>query len=145
MREMLPIFSAGLLGLLFGLGLVTSRMTDPIRIADFLDFTGNWDPSLAFVMIGAIAVAAPAFVIARKRERALLGDPISLPSRARIDGPLVLGAAIFGVGWGLAGICPGPGIALLATLDKGAMFFVPAVIVGMLAVRLAGWRAAKRA
>jgi hypothetical protein len=131
MREILPIFSAGLLGLLFGLGLVTSHMTDPKRITDFLDFTGNWDPSLAFVMIGAIVVTAPAFVIARGRKKAFLGDPISLPDRLKIDRPLALGSAIFGVGWGLAGICPGPGITLLGALDKGAMVFVPAVIAGM--------------
>ncbi len=141
MREVLPIFSAGLLGLLFGLGLVTSHMTDPDRIADFLDVTGKWDPSLAFVMIGAIAIAAPAFVIARKRERALLGDPISLPKRTPVDKPLIFGAAIFGVGWGLAGICPGPGIALLGAIydgmpDKGALVFVPAVIAGMFTARL---------
>ncbi len=136
MREVFPIFSAGFLGLLFGLGLVTSHMTDPDRIADFLDITGDWDPTLAFVMIGAIAVAAPAFVIARGRERALLGEVIALPERARIDKPLIIGAAIFGVGWGLAGICPGPGIALLATLDIGALVFVPAVIAGMFVARL---------
>ena len=136
MREVLPIFTAGFLGLLFGIGLVTSHMTDPERIADFLDVAGDWDPTLAFVMIGAIAVAAPAFVIARKRERALLGEAISLPNRTRIDRPLVLGAATFGVGWGLAGICPGPGIALLGTLDTGALVFVPAVIAGIFIARL---------
>ncbi|MGY9106543.1 MAG: DUF6691 family protein [Alphaproteobacteria bacterium] len=140
MREILPIFTAGFFGLLFGLGLVTSHMTDPDRVIGFLDVMGDWDPSLAFVMIGAIAVAAPAFVIARKRDKALLGDPISLPKRSGIDMPLVLGAAIFGVGWGLAGICPGPGIALLGTLDKGALYFVPAVIVGMFAARLVARR-----
>ena len=136
MREVLPIFTAGFLGLLFGLGLVTSHMTDPDRIADFLDVAGDWDPTLAFVMIGAIAIAAPAFIIARSRERSLLGETITLPDRRRIDRPLMLGAAIFGVGWGLAGICPGPGIALLGTLDKGALVFVPAVIAGMFIARL---------
>jgi len=136
MREVLPIFTAGFLGLLFGLGLVTSHITDPDRIVDFLDVAGDWDPTLAFVMIGAIAVAAPAFVIARSRERSLLGETIVLPERTRIDRPLMLGAAIFGVGWGLAGICPGPGIALLGTLDKGALVFVPAVIAGMFIARL---------
>ena len=136
MREVLPIFTAGFLGLLFGLGLVTSHMTDPDRIADFLDVAGDWDPTLAFVMIGAIAIAAPAFIIARSRERSLLGETITLPDRTRIDRPLMLGAAIFGVGWGLAGICPGPGIALLGTLDKGALVFVPAVIAGMFIARM---------
>lgn len=133
MREVLPIISAGVLGLLFGLGLATSHMTDPAVIVGFLDVTGDWNPSLLFVMIGAVAVAMPAFVVARQRERALLGERIVLPNRLRIDKELVLGAAIFGVGWGLAGICPGPGIVLLGTLDKGALVFVPAVIVGMFA------------
>jgi len=136
MREVLPIFTAGFLGLLFGIGLVTSHMTDPDRIADFLDVAGDWDPTLLFVMVGAVAVAAPAFVIARQRDRALLGEVLSLPDRRRIDKPLVLGAAIFGVGWGLAGICPGPGITLLGTLDKGALVFVPSVIAGMFIARL---------
>jgi hypothetical protein len=136
MREILPIFTAGFLGLLFGLGLITSQMTDPDRIVDFLDVVGDWDPTLAFVMIGAVAVAAPAFVIARGRERSLLGETIALPDRKRIDRPLMLGAAIFGIGWGLAGICPGPGIALLGTLDGGALVFLPAVIAGMFIARL---------
>ena len=136
MREVLPIFTAGFLGLLFGVGLVTSHMTDPERIADFLDIAGDWDPTLAFVMIGAVAVAAPAFVVARKRERSLLGETIALPDRKRVDKPLMLGAGIFGIGWGLAGICPGPGIALLGTLDTGALVFVPAVVAGMFIARL---------
>jgi len=146
MRDVLPIFTAGFFGLLFGIGLVTSHMTDPERLADFLDVAGDWDPTLAFVMIGAVAVVAPAFVIARKRERALLGEVIALPDRRRVDKPLVLGAGIFGVGWGLAGICPGPGIVLLGTfdiatldfttVDKGALVFVPAVIAGMFLARL---------
>jgi len=137
MREVLTIVSAGLFGLLFGLGLITARMTDPNVVIGFLDITGAWDPTLLFVMIGAIAVAAPAFVIARKREKALLGEAIVLPRRTGIDRPLLLGAVIFGVGWGIAGICPGPGIALLATFDTGALVFVPAMIVGMV---LAGWK-----
>jgi len=132
MREMLSIFSAGIFGLLFGLGLVTSHMVDPDRVVGFLDVAGDWDPTLAFVMIGAIAVGLPAFVVARQQKKALLGDPIVLPDRYRIDRKLTLGAMIFGVGWGLAGICPGPGIVLLGTLDKGALVFVPAVIIGML-------------
>jgi uncharacterized membrane protein YedE/YeeE len=133
MREVLPILAAGVLGLLFGLGLVTSHMTDPDVIVGFLDITGDWNPSLIFVMVGAIAVTAPAFVIARQRNVSLLGETITLPSRTLINRPLILGAAIFGAGWGLAGICPGPGIVLLGTLDKGALVFVPAVITGMFA------------
>jgi hypothetical protein len=136
MREILPILSAGIIGLLFGLGLVTSHMVDPDRIIGFLDVAGDWDPTLAFVMVGAIAVAMPAFVVARQKKRALLGDEIKLPERMRIDRPLALGAAIFGIGWGLAGICPGPGLTLLGTLDTGALVFVPAVIAGIFLSRL---------
>jgi uncharacterized membrane protein YedE/YeeE len=117
---------------LFGLGLVTSHMTDPDVIVGFLDIAGDWNPSLLFVMAGAVAVAMPAFVVARQRPKALLGDPIVLPDRTKIDKRLTAGAAIFGVGWGLAGICPGPGIVLLGTLDTGALVFIPAVLVGML-------------
>ena len=136
MRELLTIFAAGLFGLLFGLGLVTSHMTDPTVVIGFLDVAGDWDPTLLFVMAGAVCVATPAFVFARNRPKALLGEPIVLPRRNRIDRPLILGAAIFGIGWGLAGICPGPGIALLGavyggTFDKGALVFVPALIAGI--------------
>jgi hypothetical protein len=132
MREILPILTAGALGLLFGLGLVTSHMTDPDVIVGFLDIAGDWNPSLLFVMAGAVAVAMPAFVVARQRPKALLGDPIVLPDRTKIDKRLTAGAAIFGFGWGLAGICPGPGIVLLGTLDTSALVFIPAVLVGML-------------
>jgi len=136
MREILTILSAGVFGLLFGLGLITSHMTDPAVVVGFLDVAGDWDPTLAFVMIGGIAVAAPAFFIARRGEQALLGEAFSLPNRLRIDRPLTLGSAIFGLGWGLAGICPGPGITLLGSGDIGAMVFVPATIAGMFLARL---------
>ena len=136
MREILSIVVAGLCGLVFGLGLVLSHMVDPVVIVSFLDVAGDWNPSLAFVMAGAIVVAAPAFWIARRRKRALLGEEFHLPDRLNITRELVLGSAIFGVGWGLAGICPGPGVVLLGTLDTGALYFAPAVIVGMLLARV---------
>ena len=102
MRDLAIILSAALCGLLFGLGLIEAQMTDPARIIAFLDVAGEWNPALAFVMAGGILVAAPAFFIARRRSRALLGDAFELPDRMRIDRPLVLGAAIFGLGcfWG---------------------------------------------
>jgi uncharacterized membrane protein YedE/YeeE len=123
-------------GLVFGLGLCLSGMYEPAKVTGFLDLAGRWDPSLAFVMGGAIAVALPAFALARRRASAWVGDPIDLPTKRAIDAPLVVGAAIFGVGWGLAGVCPGPGVVDLGFLSPGAAIFVAAMAAGMLA-----WRA----
>jgi uncharacterized membrane protein YedE/YeeE len=131
-RSVLLSLAAGFLGIVFGLGLVLSHMADPARVAAFLDVTGDWNPALAFVMGGAIVVAAPAFWYARHHVRSLLGTPFRLPDRFRITWRLVIGAAIFGIGWGLSGICPGPGIVLLGGLDAHALVFVAAVIVGSL-------------
>jgi len=124
------IFSA-LFGLIFGVGLILAGMTNPARVVAFLDVAGDWDPSLAFVMATAILVAAPAFAIARHRTVALLGEAIGLPNRFRIDSRLMVGAALFGVGWGLSGICPGPGVVLLGTGGVKAVLFAGAVILGM--------------
>jgi uncharacterized membrane protein YedE/YeeE len=107
-------------------------MVDPARIAAFLDVTGDWNPALAFVMGGAIVVAAPAFAYARRHRHALIGEPFDLPDRFRITGRLVLGAALFGIGWGLSGICPGPGIVLAGSLDEHALVFVGTVVAGSL-------------
>lgn len=126
--------TAGLFGFVFGLGLIVSGMTDPARVLGFLNvaniWTGTWDPTLAFVMIGAIAVAAPAFAIARRNPVALLGDPIALPDRRLIDARLVGGAALFGLGWGLAGICPGPALVLLGNDGLSALLFVASLLAG---------------
>ena len=130
MRDFLTIIFAALSGLVFGFGLIASQMTDPARIIAFLDVTGAWDPSLLLVMISASVVAAPAFAMARRTHHSWLGETISLPDRRHIDNHLLIGAAIFGVGWGLAGICPGPGLVLLGSFDIGALIFIPAVIVG---------------
>ena len=119
-------------GLLFGFGLLLSGMYDPAKVFGFLDLAGAWDPSLAFVMGGAITVAAPAFAFARKRCVAATGEPLSLPKRRDIDAPLLLGAAIFGIGWGLGGICPGPGIVDVGFLSSGAAIFVAAMALGAL-------------
>jgi len=117
-------------GLLFGLGLLLSGMTDPDRVKAFLDVAGAWNPALALVMGGAIAVALPAFAFARRNSHSLLGEAIDLPAKRQIDAPLVIGAAIFGLGWGLAGICPGPALVLAGHAAPGALVFVAALLIG---------------
>lgn len=119
-------------GLLFGLGLILSGMTDPSKVIGFLDFAGNWDSSLAFVMGGAILVGSVAFRLAANRPRALLGDVMRLPTATKIDRRLVLGGLTFGVGWGLAGYCPGPALASLAIGGFKPVLFVLAMLGGML-------------
>lgn len=118
-------------GLVFGLGLIVSGMTDPSKVIGFLDLAGAWDPSLALVMGGAIGVGLMAFRFARTRSQALLGGPMQLPSARQIDGRLVLGGLTFGVGWGLAGFCPGPALASLATGGSKPLIFTAAMLVGM--------------
>jgi uncharacterized membrane protein YedE/YeeE len=118
-------------GLLFGLGLLLSGMTDPAKVLGFLDLFGTWDPSLAFVMGGAIAVGFFAFALARKRTTALLGGALHLPKSSQIDKRLVIGGLTFGAGWGLAGFCPGPGIVSMASGEVKAAVFVAAMVVGM--------------
>lgn len=116
-------------GLLFGLGLLLAGMADPSKVLAFLDIAGAWDPSLMLVMGGAIAVAAPAYAWARRRQRTLLDGVLYLPQGRHIDRRLLLGSLIFGIGWGLAGICPGPALVLLA--EGKAFWFVSAMLVGM--------------
>lgn len=123
-----------LVGLLFGLGLLLSGMTDPGKVLGFLDLAGAWDPSLALVMGGAIAVGAFAFALAKRRTRSFFGGALHLPSaRHQIDRRLVLGSLSFGIGWGLAGICPGPGLVVAASGNAKALLFVAAMVAGMLA------------
>lgn len=121
-----------LTGLLFGLGLGISGMVLPEKVLGFLDVTGNWDPSLMLVMLGAILVHIPFVRMAQRRGVSILGDSLQLPKRKDIDPKLVLGAALFGVGWGITGICPGPGIVDLVTLAPGVIAFVGAMLVGMM-------------
>ena len=125
------ILSAFIVGLVFGIGLIVAGMTDPFKVLGFLDLAGNWDPSLAFVMGGAILVGLPAFRIAGKRERALLGESMRLPSATRIDHRLVLGSLAFGAGWGLAGYCPGPALTSLASGSIKPLLFTAAMLAGM--------------
>jgi uncharacterized protein len=118
-------------GLVFGLGLVVSQMTNPAKVLNFLDVFGAWDPSLMFVMAGAIPVAAIGFALARRRHRTVLGEAIHLPKRSAIDARLIGGAVLFGIGWGLVGFCPGPAIAALGFGRPEAILVVVAVIAGM--------------
>ena len=125
------IIFALLSGVLFGVGLTVSRMIDPSKVIGFLDVTGAWDPSLAFVMGGALLVTVPAFMIAKKRVRTLLNIDITMPTKNDIDTSLLIGAAMFGVGWGLGGFCPGPAISALSFGLEKPLIFVTAMTVGM--------------
>ena len=118
-------------GLVFGLGLILSGMANPAKVQNFLDVFGVWDPSLGLVMGGAIGVGLVAFTWAKKRRTALLGAPMQLPTSTVIDGRLLSGAALFGVGWGLAGFCPGPALMNLVTGHSAVWLFVAAMLVGM--------------
>lgn len=123
--------SALVAGLLFGIGLVVSGMTNPGKVQDFLDLFGAWDASLAFVMIGAIAVHALVVRRILRLPRPLHDPMFHLPTRTGVDAPLLLGAALFGVGWGLAGFCPGPALVSAAAATPAALVFVPAMLAGM--------------
>ncbi|WOX05393.1 DUF6691 family protein [Microbulbifer pacificus] len=123
--------SAFIAGLIFSFGLLLSGMANPEKVLGFLDLFGAWDPSLALVMGGAIAVGLPLFTVAKKRATSVLGAPIQLPSKREIDRRLILGSLAFGIGWGLAGFCPGPGIVAAGALKSGAIVFALSMIAGM--------------
>jgi len=123
--------SALVTGLLFGFGLLMSGMTNPATVLGFLDLAGAWDPSLALVMGGAVAVGLVAFGLAKHRTRSVLGEPMRLPTRRDIDQRLVLGSLGFGIGWGLAGFCPGPALVALGAVVPKAVVFVLAMLAGM--------------
>ncbi|AMP38617.1 DUF6691 family protein [Ralstonia syzygii subsp. celebesensis] len=127
----MAVFIAWAAGLLFGAGLMVSGMASPAKVLGFLDLAGHWDPSLAFVMAGAILVGAIAFFIARRRRRSVLGLPVQLPAGAEVTARLVLGSAAFGIGWGLAGFCPGPALVALGAGAPKAWGFVAAMLAGM--------------
>ncbi|CAM3285957.1 DUF6691 family protein [Cupriavidus taiwanensis] len=126
-----------LAGLVFGIGLILSGMANPAKVLGFLDLAGAWDPSLAFVMAGAIAVGAVAFALARRRQRSWLGLPMQWPALAAVTPRLLLGSAAFGVGWGLAGFCPGPALVALGAGYAKAWGFVAAMLAGMALFELA--------
>jgi uncharacterized membrane protein YedE/YeeE len=135
------IFNALLAGLIFATGLIVSGMANPAKVQGFLDIAGNWDPSLAFVMAGAIAVGSVGFAIARRLERSLFNAPMSLPTATRIDRRLLAGSTMFGAGWGLAGFCPGPALVSAGSGEFKAMLFVIAMLVGMKIFAVAEQRA----
>jgi uncharacterized membrane protein YedE/YeeE len=128
---MMQLLMAFIVGLVFGIGLILAGMTNPAKVQGFLDLAGDWDPSLAFVMGGAILVGAVGFRFARGRERALLGGAMRLPTAGTIDRRLVLGGLTFGIGWGLAGFCPGPALASLASGRSEPLIFAAAMATGM--------------
>lgn len=129
------------LGLLFGAGLVVSGMADPAKVLNFLDLFGTWDPSLAFVMGGAVLVAFVGYRLVLRRDRPVAAPSFGIPARKDIDARLIVGPALFGIGWGLAGFCPGPAIAALGLGAPGTLAFLPAMFLGMWTARLVAERA----
>ena len=125
--------AAFIAGLVFGLGLILSGMTDPGKVIGFLDVAGAWDPSLAFVMAGAVLVSFFGFLLAQRRARSFFGGAMHLPHRRDIDHRLVGGSLVFGIGWGLAGFCPGPALVSFGSGHDKAAVFVAAMLLGMLA------------
>jgi len=127
----LRVFASLISGLVFGLGLSLSGMLDPLRVRGFLDIAGAWDPSLAFVLGGAVVVAALGNLVAQRMVKPVLDDQFHLPPRHPIDGRLLAGSAIFGIGWGIGGLCPGPALASLSLGLPATVFFVLAMAAGM--------------
>ena len=123
--------TAFLTGLIFGLGLLLSGMANPDKVLSFLDLAGAWDPSLALVMLGAIAVGVIAFTFIKGHSHSLLGEPLKLPAKSELDARLIIGSLGFGVGWGLAGFCPGPALVALGAGEAKAAVFVAAMLAGM--------------
>lgn len=125
------VVTALLAGLVFGIGLMLSGMANPAKVLGFLNISGQWDPSLALVMGGAVAVAAVVFAWSRKRPLSLLGAELKLPTARQIDKRLVIGSLVFGAGWGIAGFCPGPALVVLVMGEAKALVFVLAMLAGM--------------
>lgn len=136
MKNIVSLFA----GTLFGFGLALSQMTNPAKIIGFLDFSGNWDPTLALVLAGAVLVTLVSFRFILRRARPVFDVEFHLPTRHDVDSRLIGGAAIFGVGWGLAGLCPGPGVAAIAQGVWQPLVFVAGLVLGMLAFRYFGQR-----
>jgi uncharacterized protein len=135
-RAMLSVLIQLGIGLLFGLGLIISGMVNPAKVLNFLDIAGTWDPSLAFVMGGAVIVTFIGYKLVFKLKQPIFDSVFHLPTASHIDNRLVAGAAIFGIGWGLAGFCPGPAFTALGTGQSGTVIVVIAMIVGMVAARI---------
>lgn len=128
---MTRLLSAAIIGILFGAGLAISGMLNPEKVQGFLDITRIWDPSLAFVMIGGIAVTLIGFPLVLKRSTPFFAEMFQLPTLTKIDRPILIGAALFGIGWGLGGLCPGPALASLATNLNAVLLFVVMMLVGL--------------
>lgn len=138
--------SALVAGLVFGFGLVISGMSNPAKVLNFLDIAGTWDPSLAFVMAGAVAVTSIGYRLILKQDTPKFAAAFALPTRRDIDRPLIAGSALFGLGWGLGGFCPGPAWTALPLADRGTLAFLPAMLAGMWLARMAlGARAVPKA
>ena len=131
MRRHFNFFSQYLIGVLFGIGLIISGMSNPQKILNFLDLAGNWDPSLIFVMGGAIMVGLAGFYLVSKRSEAFFGGVLHIPTRRDISKPLIIGSLIFGAGWGIAGFCPGPASVALGAGHLKALVFILAMLAGM--------------
>jgi len=137
MKKHIDTLSSFIVGLIFGIGLIFAGMTDPSKVIGFLDIAGNWDPSLALVMGGAILVGFIAFRFANKRATNFIGGAMHLPTKNDIDRRLIIGSLLFGAGWGMAGFCPGPAITSLGTGNPKAVIFVIAMVAGMALFELA--------
>lgn len=125
------VFTSLLAGLVFGIGLILSGMANPAKVLGFLDLFGRWDPSLALVMVTAVAVSGVAFLLVRRRGVSLLGAAMKLPTARQIDRRLITGSVLFGIGWGIAGFCPGPALVALGMGEAKALVFVAAMLAGM--------------
>lgn len=130
------LLSAFVCGVIFAAGLIVSQMVNPAKVLGFLDLSGSWDPTLALVFLGGLAVAVPGVQLVKRRGTPLFGKQLSLPGRSAIDIPLIAGAAIFGAGWGLAGLCPGPAVTALGTGTAKVIYFVAAMIAGIAVYKL---------
>ena len=122
-------------GIIFGIGLVISEMINPAKVLGFLDLFGNWDPSLAFVMIGALIVSSPLFHLIKNKDKHLLAKKFNYSKNKEINNKLIIGSALFGVGWGLGGLCPGPAISSVALLNINSIIFVFAMFIGFYLVK----------
>lgn len=130
-------------GLIFGIGLIVADMTNPAKVQNFLDIAGTWDPSLIFVMGGAIAVTMPAFMFLKTRDKPLFGEDFGWPSRTDLDPKLITGSAIFGLGWGLGGFCPGPALTAVSSGNSGTALFVVSMVAGIWMSNLQDIRSAR--
>lgn len=128
---MLLNLTALLAGIIFGLGLILSGMSNPEKVLGFLDIAGNWDPSLGLVMGGAIAITLPAFLLLKKRKSSFLSQTMQWPTRTDVDKRLIVGSVLFGIGWGIAGFCPGPALLSISTGTIEALIFFASMLAGM--------------